>query len=208
MYNTKNYTEQGGDVTHIGGSLVFDTAPIANMATPASDANAAAVRSSLIGLYTAMKDAGIIEPDELVWGTADFTGDPFPDRAYNTGKVTSVRTAYDADGIIQMDIILSCKVSELKDFEGWGVHKWLGVGISVTGAEVTDVIYNGSALTAEDAAEAISVGLSAGYFVRWVAADLVLDHDNSERSKDTFTIKTSGHKTETIRLNIIEPEDA
>ena len=23
-YNTKNYTEQGGDVTHIGGSLVFD----------------------------------------------------------------------------------------------------------------------------------------------------------------------------------------
>jgi len=24
MYNTKNYTEQGGDVTHIGGKLVFD----------------------------------------------------------------------------------------------------------------------------------------------------------------------------------------
>lgn len=23
-YNTKNYTEQGGDVTHIGGSLIFD----------------------------------------------------------------------------------------------------------------------------------------------------------------------------------------
>jgi len=24
MYNTKNYTEQGGDVTHIGGTLVID----------------------------------------------------------------------------------------------------------------------------------------------------------------------------------------
>lgn len=24
MYNAKNYTEQGGDVTHIGGKLVFD----------------------------------------------------------------------------------------------------------------------------------------------------------------------------------------
>lgn len=24
MYNTKNYTEQGGEVTHIGGKLVFD----------------------------------------------------------------------------------------------------------------------------------------------------------------------------------------
>ena len=23
-YNAKNYTEQGGDVTHIGGKLVFD----------------------------------------------------------------------------------------------------------------------------------------------------------------------------------------
>ena len=24
MYNAKNYTEQGGEVTHIGGKLVFD----------------------------------------------------------------------------------------------------------------------------------------------------------------------------------------
>ena len=25
-YNTKNYTEQGGDITHIGGQLIFDEA--------------------------------------------------------------------------------------------------------------------------------------------------------------------------------------
>lgn len=27
-YNTKNYTEQGGDVTHIGGKLIFDEGAI------------------------------------------------------------------------------------------------------------------------------------------------------------------------------------
>ena len=47
-YNTKNYTEQGGDITHIGGQLIFDEAAkgvLPNVETPASDANAAAVRT-------------------------------------------------------------------------------------------------------------------------------------------------------------------
>ena len=66
MYNTRNYTEQGGDITHIGGRLVFDEAAqgvIPNMDTPASDANAAAVRASLISLITSMKDNGLMQGD-------------------------------------------------------------------------------------------------------------------------------------------------
>lgn len=42
MYNTKNYTEQGGDVTHIGGSLIIeDGADVTGL--PAATATAAGV---------------------------------------------------------------------------------------------------------------------------------------------------------------------
>jgi len=32
-YNAKNYTEQGGDVTHIGGKIVYDNGLMPNMST-------------------------------------------------------------------------------------------------------------------------------------------------------------------------------
>ena len=70
-YNAKNYTEQGGEVTHIGGKLVFDEGGsiagfpgAANQAieTPGSD-NAAKVRTALNTLITSLKNAGIMIPD-------------------------------------------------------------------------------------------------------------------------------------------------
>ena len=70
-YNAKNYTEQGGEVTHIGGKLVFEEGGsisgfpgAANQAieTPGSD-SAAKVRTSLNDLITKLKNAGIMIPD-------------------------------------------------------------------------------------------------------------------------------------------------
>ena len=70
-YNVKNYTEQGGDVTHIGGKLVFDEGGgfagfpgAANQAaeTPGND-SAAKVRTSLNALLTKLKNAGVMVPD-------------------------------------------------------------------------------------------------------------------------------------------------
>ena len=59
----------------------------------------------------------------------------------------------------------------------------------------TGLYYNGSVLTAEDVEEATSqCGLSAGYFVRWVAADLVLAGDNSQKSVDNFTLWADGYQ--------------
>ena len=54
--------------------------------------------------------------------------------------------------------------------------------------------------------EAGNMGLSSGYFVRWVAADLVLAGNNSEKSKDSFTLTTSGKATRLFRLVIVEGE--
>ena len=142
--------------------------------------------------------------DYLSLEYAAVTNDNEPDRAANTAKISSVTI----DGNI-ITIQLSCKVSELNDFDGrggWGVHKWLGIGLSSGVTPITKLIYNGSALTQDDVTEAGNMGLSSGYFVRWVAADLVLAGNNSEKSKDSFTLTTSGKATRLFRLVIVEGE--
>ena len=210
-YNAKNYTEQGGDVTHIGGKLVFDGDNegrlLENMSTAAVNSDSVAkVRTTLNSLITQLKNAGLMVADAFIMTvTKDVTDSVagHADRQYNTGKISSVAVA---DGVIT--ITLSDKVENLKDFDalnGWGVHKWLGIGVSAGISPITGLKYNGSTLTDEDVTEATSVGLSAGYFVRWVAADLVLAGDNSQKSKDTFTLWADGYAETDFKLRIVEP---
>lgn len=62
MYNAKNYTEQGGDVTHIGGDIVFEKPLLANQA--ASTATSVAdLKTNLNTLLSALKTAGIMAAD-------------------------------------------------------------------------------------------------------------------------------------------------
>jgi hypothetical protein len=51
------------------------------------------------------------------------------------------------------------------------------------------------------------MGLGAGYFVRWVAADLVLAGDNTQKSVDTFTLWAHGKKQTDYTLKIVEPTE-
>ena len=208
-YNANNYTEQGGAVTHIGGKLVFDGdndgGLLPNMSTAdVSSDTVAKVRASLNSLITKLKDAGLMIGDAFTLTvTKEVTESGNADRAYNTGKIASVE---ESEGVIT--ITLSEKVEDLKDFDGgngWGVHKWLGIGVSAVVSPITGLEYNGSNLTDDDVAEATAVGLSAGYFVRWVAADLVLAGDNSEKSVDNFTLKASGYAETNYKLVIVEP---
>lgn len=207
-YNTANYMEQDGARWVVGGELEFKRGSkgvMPNQATPAADANAAAVRSSLISLITALKDYGLMAGDAFTMTYGAVTSDNEADRAFNTGKISGVTIE---DGVIT--VTLSAKVSELKDFDarnGWGVHKWLGIGISTGVSDLTKLEYNGTALSAEDVTEATNMGLSSGYFVRWIAADLVLAGDNSQKSKDTFTLWSSGYQLSEFRLRIVEPEN-
>lgn len=210
-YNAKNYTEQGGDVTHIGGKLVFDGdnggGLLENISTAAVQSDSVAkVRTTLNSLITQLKNAGLMIGDAFTLTvTKDVTDSVagHADRQDNTGHISSVA---ESDGVIT--ITLDKKVSELKDFDGgngWGVHKWLGIGISAGISPITGLKYNGNALTAEDVSEATSCSLGAGYFVRWVAADLVLAGDNSQKSVDNFTLWADGYAETPYKLRIVEP---
>ncbi len=73
-YNTKNYTEQGGAVTHIGGKLVFDEgASVEGLpgSTPAenqADSTATtvvALKDDFNALLTKLKAAGLMAAHAL-----------------------------------------------------------------------------------------------------------------------------------------------
>lgn len=166
----------------------------------------AGIVESFNNLIIELKNTGIMTPDEFNMTVTKNVNDTFAghaDRQWNTNQISSVA---ESNGIIT--ITLSKAVSELKDFNAggnWGTHKWLGIGISVGINPITGLKYNGSLLTAEDVTEATSVGLSAGYFVRWVAADLVLADDNSQASKNSFVLDADGYAATAYTLKIVEP---
>ena len=64
-----------------------------------------------------------------------------------------------------------------------GTGKWLGFEVATGAASLTQVKYNGIALTAADVAEADTLGLPAGSFVLWVKAGQL---------PKTFTVEVDG----------------
>lgn len=210
-YNAKNYTEQGGDVTHIGGKLIFEDRGCLKgglMPNQAACTGTSNGEKAVNALLLKLKNAGLMVGDAFTMQYAEVLDGVMAhvDRQYNTTKISNVAVDNDTH---EITITLSEKVKNLKDFDGgngWGVHKWLGIGLGVGISPVTGLYYNGSALGDEDVTEATQCSLSAGYFVRWVAADLVLAGDNTQKSVDSFTLWSEGYEETRYTLKIVEPE--
>ena len=68
-YNAKNYTEQGGDVTHIGGKLVIEEGgsveglPSAANQADSTATDVAGLVTDFNALLTKLKTAGLMEAD-------------------------------------------------------------------------------------------------------------------------------------------------
>lgn len=206
VYETKNYMKPGGDELVIGGKLTIESGLMPNQA--ASDAESVAdIKTAFNDLLIKLKNAGLMAGDTMTVAVAAATAsaDPHENRAYNTGKVKSVAVS---DNVITITLNDNIKVKDLKDFDGgsgWGVHKWLGIGVSGGINPITGLKYNGTLLTSDDVDEATNqAGLSAGYFVRWVAADLVKDFDNTQRTKNYFELSADGMAKTRVEIRIVE----
>ena len=78
-YNAKNYTEQGGDVTHIGGKLIFEEGSsvegLPSSFTPAETQAASeattveALKEDFNTLLAKLKAAGLMTADDDTNGT-------------------------------------------------------------------------------------------------------------------------------------------
>ena len=214
-YNAKNYTEQGGEVTHIGGKLVFDEGgsiagfPGAENFTPKATNTAADIRNDLNGLITKLKNAGIIIPDSWnlsVLACPTPAAMPTSETAANSGHATVT-----IDGT-EITITLNCKVSELANAnhgETWGTHKWLGFGVrtglgSVVGMKFTDDTGASVTLSSADADEAATLGLTTpGDFVLYIKAE----QEAYLSGQKSFTLKADGYAETTFMMKIVEPAE-
>ncbi len=215
-YNVKNYTEQGGEVTHIGGTLVFDEGAritgfpgAENQAAGASAGDTVAkVRTDLNALLAKLKNAGIMTPD--AWNVSVLAcptpaAMPAAETAANSSHAT-----VSIDGT-EITIALDCKVSELADAdhgEAWGTHKWLGFGVrtglaSVVGIQFTDDTGAEVTLASGDASEAETLGLSAGDFVLYIKAEDA-KYLSGEKS---FTLWADSYALTTFTMKVTEPAE-
>ena len=212
-YNAKNYTEQGGEVTHIGGKLVFEEGgsiagfPGAANQEPVTGNQVKDVKDAFNALLIGLKNAGIMVPDS--WNVSVLAC-PTP-----ASMPTSETTANSGHATVTIDgteitITLNCKVSELAEAnhgETWGKHKWLGFGVrtglgSVVGMKFTDDTGASVTLSSADADEAATLGLNTpGDFVLYIKAEQA-EYLTGEKY---FTLKADGYAETTFTMKIVEP---
>ena len=213
-YTAKNYTEQGGEVTHIGGQLVFDEGagitgfPGAANMKPKTTNTAGDIRKDLNDLILNLKNAGIMIPD--AWNVSVLAcptpaSMPTAETAANSGHATVT-----IDGTA-ITITLDGKVSDLADAdhgETWGTHKWLGFGVrtglvSVVGIQFTDDTGVEVTLAAADASEAETLGLSAGDFILYIKAE----DEKYLTGEKSFTLWVDGYAKTTFTMQIVETSE-
>ena len=214
-YNAKNYTAQGGEVTHIGGVLEFGEGaslsgfPGADNLKPKTTNTAGDIRSDLNALIVKLKNAGLMTPD--AWNVSVLAcptsgAMPTDETAANSGHAT---VSIDGTAIT---ITLNCEVKDLAvadHGETWGKHKWLGYGVrtglgSVEGVRFTDDTGASATLAQGDATEATSLGLSAGDFVLYIKAEDV-KYLTAEKS---FTLWADGMAETTFTMQVVEAASA
>jgi len=211
MVNAKNYTEQGGDVTHIGGKLVFDEGgsisglPGAANFTPKTTTTAADIRADLNLLIKNLKNAGLMVGDTWsvsVLACPTSSAMPTEETAENSGHATVAINGTD------ITITLDCAVEDLDDANHgdiWGTHKWLGFGVrtglnSVVGVKFTDDTGASATLTSADADEATALGLSDGDFVLYIKAE----QPGYLAGVKHFTLKADNYAETTYTMKIVE----
>ena len=212
-YNAKNYTEQGGGITHIGGTLVFDEGadlkgfPGAANLKPKTTTTGTDIRSDLNDLIVKLKNAGIMEPDEWelsVKACSQTSAMPTAQTISNSGHATP---SVDDN---EITITLDCAVSDLADAdhgETWGTHKWLGFGVhtglgSVVGIKFTDDTGASVTLAAGDATEASGLGLSDGEFVLYIKAE----DEKYLTGEKYFTLWADGFAETKFTMRVVEPD--
>jgi hypothetical protein len=203
-YNTKNYTEQGGEKTVIGGALeIKEGASVMGLPSATNQAVSTAttvsgIKDDFNDLLLKLKDAGLMTPDAWNVSVAKIPAPTEEDLVSNQSKVSGITIE---DNVITVAVPVSELISFPSSNPAQGTHKWIGMLIATGLPDITAVKYNGSQLTAADATEATAVGGSAGDIVMWLKCDEIINMPK------VFTLWASGYPEATFTVVIAEPED-
>jgi len=203
-YNTKNYTEQGGEKTVIGGALeIKEGASVMGLPSATNQAVSTAttvsgIKDDFNDLLLKLKDAGLMTPDAWNVSVAKIPAPTEEDLVSNQSKVSGITIE---DNVITVAVPVSELISFPSSNPAQGTHKWIGMLITTGLSDITAVKYNGSQLTAADDTEATAVGGSAGDIVMWLKCDEIINMPK------VFTLWASGYPEATFTVVIAEPED-
>ena len=76
-----------------------------------------------------------------------------------------------------------------------GSAKWVGIDLGTNLSSIEGATWNGSALSADDVAEAASIGLGAGHIIFWGRADSLA------LAPKEITIGAEGYESVTIKVS-------
>ena len=201
-YNTKNYTEQGGEKTVIGGTLEIREGasvtglPSTNNQATSTATTVAGVKDDFNALLLKLKDAGLMTPDAWNVSVSKISTPSGDDLIANQSKVTGIAIE---NNIITVSVLVKDLVAFPSSNPAQGTHKWVGMLITTGLTDITAVKYNGSQLTAADATEATTVGGSAGDIVMWLKCDEIIN------TPKVFTLWSTGYPEETFTVVITKP---
>ena len=191
-YNTKNYTEQGGEVTHIGGKLIIDEGGSIEGLPQAANLPAGSTVDELI---LALKEAGYVKKDEFIPGSNLIPNPTDEELVTNHSKVDSVSYENnEIEVVVPVDELIAYPSSNPEQ----GTHKWLGLEIKTGLASIIGTKFNDYELVAADATEATSVGCATGSFVLYIKAEDIV------KTPRVFTLSKPGYKTETITIKVTD----
>ncbi|KAF5065357.1 hypothetical protein DSECCO2_274590 [anaerobic digester metagenome] len=202
-YNTKNYTEQGGEKTVIGGTLEIKEGssvtglPSAINQAASTASNVAGVKDDLNALLIKLKDAGLMAPDTWNVSVAKAPTSLSEDMTENQSKVESVAIE---DNVITVTVPVDGLIAYESSTPAQGTHKWVAILITTGLPAITAVKYNGSQLTSADVNEAAAVGGQAGDIVMWLKCDEIVNQPK------VFTLWASGFPAAEFTVVIAEPE--
>jgi hypothetical protein len=204
MYNVKNYTEQGGEKTIIGGVLEIKEGasvtglPSATNQAASTASNVSGLKDDFNALLLKLKDSGLMKPDIWNVSVANVTTPLGEDMTINQSKVESVTIE---ENIITVTVPIEELVAYASSTPAQGTHKWVAILITTGLSEITSVKYNGSQLTSADANEAAAVGGQAGDIIMWLKSDELVT------TPKKFTLWASGYAETEFTVVVAAPEE-
>ena len=203
-YNTKNYTEQGGEKTVIGGVLeIKEGASVTGL--PTSENQAASTASTVAGikddfntLLLKLKGAGLMAPDTFS-GISVKLCNTASGSALETNHSTVTAVTYE-DGVFTLTADTEAMVSFESSNPHQGSHKWVGILITTGLSDILTTKYNEYQLQAVDVTEAKAVGGGDGDFILWLKCDEVI------QTPKVFTLTSPGYESKIFTVVIVEPE--
>ena len=203
-YNTKNYTEQGGEKTVIGGTLEFKEGaqvkglPLPKVGNqPAGEATKVAdVNDKVNALITGLKEAGYMEKDNFVIGSNLCPTPTEEALVANHSKVVSVVCE---NNVINVTVPLAELTAYPSSDPNQGTHKWLGLEVKTGVDSIKGITYCGSyVFNDSDVADANVTGCAPGSFVLYIKAEDVVNQPK------VITLSKAGYEEVSITINVID----